>query len=128
MSEAFIQNAMSNGVQFDVFGESCYVAFQGQPSGWQTTFTGLAAKFPKLKFAMAEYNADPNDQTDNELRQANDIVFNLPNHQGVGTFFWEPTRKPNAQNPGIFTVSGAVYTAIPACIGQYDQMKTAYGL
>jgi arabinogalactan endo-1,4-beta-galactosidase len=127
-SVAFINNAVANGVTFDIFGESCYVAFQGAPSGWQTTFSGLASKFPNLKFVMAEYNADPNGQTDNELRQANDIVFNLPNHQGQGTFFWEPTRQPNAQNPGIFTVSGNVYTAIPACINQYDQMKTAYGL
>jgi arabinogalactan endo-1,4-beta-galactosidase len=127
-SVAFINNAIANGVTFDIFGESCYVAFQGAPSGWQTTFNSLASKFPNLKFVMAEYNADPNGQTDNELRQANDIVFNLPNHQGMGTFFWEPTRRPNAQNPGIFTSSGNVYTAIPACIDQYDQMKTAYGL
>jgi arabinogalactan endo-1,4-beta-galactosidase len=127
-SVAFIDNAIANGVQFDVFGESCYVAYQGAPSAWQTTFTGLASKFPTLKFAMAEYNSDPADRTDNELRQANDIVFNLPNHQGIGTFFWEPTHQPDAQNPAMFTVSGRTYTVIPACIDQYDQMKAAYGL
>jgi arabinogalactan endo-1,4-beta-galactosidase len=127
-SVAFITNAIANGVAFDVFGESCYVAFQGPPSGWQTTFNGLAAKFPNLKFAMAEYNADPANQTNMELRQANDIVFNLPNHQGLGTFFWEPTRHVNSMNVGIFTVNRNVYTPIPACIGQYDQMKSAYGL
>ena len=127
-SESFIDSAIANGVAFDVFGESCYIAFQGPPSGWQTTFQGLVAKYPSLKFAMAEYNADPANQTDNELRQANDIVFQLPNHQGFGTFFWEPTHQPNAQNPGMFTVSSNTYTAIPACIDQYDQMKTAYGL
>jgi arabinogalactan endo-1,4-beta-galactosidase len=104
------------------------VAYQGGPSTWQTTFSGLASKFPTLKFAMAEYNSDPANRTDNELRQANDVVFNLPNHQGIGTFFWEPTRQPNAQNPGMFTESGNTYTAVPACIDQYDQMKAAYGL
>ena len=127
-SVTYINNAMANGVTFDVFGESCYIAFQGQPSGWQTTFKGLAAKFPNLKFVMAEYNSDPANQTDTELRQANDIVFNLPNHQGLGTFFWEPTHHVNDNNPGIFTVTGNVYTPISACIDQYDQMKAAYGL
>jgi arabinogalactan endo-1,4-beta-galactosidase len=127
-STAFINNAIANGVPFDVFGESCYVAYQGAPSVWQTTFTGLASKFPTLKFAMAEYNSDPANRTDSELRQENDIVFNLPNHQGVGTFCWEPTHQPDMQNPGMFTVSGNTYTAVPACIDQYDQMKAAYGL
>jgi arabinogalactan endo-1,4-beta-galactosidase len=124
-STTWISNAMSNGVKFDVFGESCYVAYQGQPSGWQNTFTQLAAKFPSLKFVMAEYNADTSDNT--ELREANDIIFNLPNHQGLGTFFWEPTES-GAWGPGLFTTSGNNVTTIPASIDQYDQMKTAYGL
>lgn len=124
-STTWITNAMSNGVKFDVFGESCYVAYQGQPSGWQNTFTQLAAKFPTLKFVMAEYNADTSNST--ELRQANDIIFNLPNHQGLGTFFWEPTES-GAWGPGLFTTSGNKVSTIPASIDQYDQMKTAYGL
>ncbi|HSY23212.1 MAG TPA: glycosyl hydrolase 53 family protein [Polyangiaceae bacterium] len=124
-STTWITNAMNNGVKFDVFGESCYVAYQGQPSGWQNTFTQLAAKFPTLKFVMAEYNADTSDNT--ELREANDIIFQLPNHQGLGTFFWEPTES-GAWGPGLFTTSGNKVTTIPASIDQYDQMKTAYGL
>jgi arabinogalactan endo-1,4-beta-galactosidase len=124
----FINNALANGVAFDVLGESCYVAFQGPPSGWQTTFDGLVSKFPNLKFVMAEYNVDPANQTDTELRQANDIVFNLPNHQGLGTFFWEPTRNINSKNLGMFTVNRSVYSPITASVNQYDQMKIAYGL
>jgi arabinogalactan endo-1,4-beta-galactosidase len=132
-SEYFINSALANGVAFDVFGESCYVAFQGGPSACGTVLSSLASKYPNLKFALAEYNTDPADTTcantaNEELRQANDIVFNLPNHQGVGAFFWEPTHNVNAQNPGMFTLSGNVYSPIPACIDQYDQMKTAYGL
>ena len=130
-SVAFINNAMraTPPVVFDVFGESCYVAFQGGPGTCGPVLTSLANMFPNLKFAVAEYNSDlaPN-QTDTEIRQANDIAFNLPNHQGVGAFFWEPTRTPNAQNPGMFTVNGRVYTATPGCLSQFDQMKTAYGL
>jgi arabinogalactan endo-1,4-beta-galactosidase len=124
----FVDNAVANGVVFDVLGESCYVTYQGPPDSWQDTFGGLVAKYPSLQFVMAEYNADPADQTDDELTQANDIVFNLPNHQGVGAFFWEPTEYINQANQGMFTVNGSVYSPIPACISQYDQLKSDYGL
>jgi arabinogalactan endo-1,4-beta-galactosidase len=131
-SISFIQNAMKNNVPFDVFGESCYITYQGQPSGWQTTFSGLVAQFPNLKFVIAEYNADPTNQTGTELRLANDIIHGLKNQQGVqaglGTFFWEPTRNINSANQGMFTVNGNVYSPIPASINQYDQMTVDYGL
>ena len=88
----------------------------------------LATMFPTLKFAIAEYNSDlaPN-QTDTEIRQANDIAFNL-GKQGAGAFFWEPTRVPNAQNPGMFTTAGNVYTVTQGCITQFDEMMIDYGL
>jgi arabinogalactan endo-1,4-beta-galactosidase len=124
----FIDNAVANGVEFDVFGESCYVSYQGPPSSWQNTFNGLVSRYPNLKFVMAEYNADPADPTGPELRQANDIVFKLPNHQGLGTFFWEPTRYINPANPGMFMVNGSVYSPVPASIARYDQMAVDYGL
>jgi arabinogalactan endo-1,4-beta-galactosidase len=124
-SASFIKNAMSNGVPFDVLGQSCYVTYQGPPSGWQTTFTTLAASFPTLKFMMAEYNADLGDST--EIRRANDIVFSLPNHQGLGAFIWEPTES-GGWGPGIFTRNGNAYTANPAAFQQYDAMRAAYGL
>jgi arabinogalactan endo-1,4-beta-galactosidase len=55
-------------------------------------------------------------------------MFNLPNHQGLGAFFWEPTHHVNLANQGMFTQSGSVYSTIPASIDQYDSMKSAYGL
>ena len=121
----FIKNAMMNGVQFDVFGESCYVAYQGQPSGWQSTFQALAAQYPNLQFVIAEYNTDSSNA--NELRTANDLVFNLANHQGAGTFIWEPTHS-GAWGSGLFTLAGNNYTAITSSMNMYDAMKTAYGL
>ena len=42
-SRNFIINATTQGVAFDVFGESCYTAYQGQPSAWMDTFTMLAS-------------------------------------------------------------------------------------
>jgi arabinogalactan endo-1,4-beta-galactosidase len=124
-SANWITNALNSGVKFDVLGESCYTAYHGPPSGWQNTFDTLASKFPNLKFVMAQYNADTTDTT--EIRRANDIIFNLPNHRGLGTFFWEPTES-GAWGPGLFATTGNRYGTVPASIDQFDRMKTAYGL
>jgi arabinogalactan endo-1,4-beta-galactosidase len=127
-SLAFVKNAMDNGVTIDVFGESCYVAYQGQPTVWQSTFSQLATAYPNLKFVIAEYNTDTSNTSNTaELRNANDVMFNMANHQGLGTFIWEPTHT-GAWGAGLFTLSGQKYTATKATIGLYDQMKTAYGL
>jgi hypothetical protein len=71
-------------------------------------------------------------------------VHDLPNHQGLGTFIWEPTENGNRQ--GLFTTiprrrrqaatapasittpttqPGAV---IPAKMGVYDKIVKDYGL
>ena len=108
-SRSFIQNATSKGVPFDVFGESCYTNTQGQPSDWQATFTALASSFPNLKFMIAEYSGSQ--------RAANDVMFNLPNQQGIGTFNWQPTN--------LWTRSGSNYTA-SSTMSIYDQMTIDY--
>lgn len=117
-SRDFIRNAMMQGVSFEVFGESCYTAYQGQPSEWMSTFTQLATMFPTLSFVIAEYGP--------EQRAANDVMFNLPNRRGLGTYNWEPTRA-GAWNTGhvLFSRSGNNYTAT-ADLSLYDAMKTAY--
>ena len=93
-------NATTQGVAFDVFGESCYTAYQGQPSAWMNTFTMLATQFPNMKFIIAEYGP--------EQRAANDIMWNLPDSRGLGTFNWEPTTQ-GAWNTGhdLFRRSGS---------------------
>jgi arabinogalactan endo-1,4-beta-galactosidase len=131
----WVDNAISHGVKFDVLGESCYIEFQGQPNGWKTNFDDLAKRYPQLHFVCAEI-AD-------EVRPANDIMHGLPNHQGLGTFIWEPTQNGNRQ--GLFTSAprrrrqaatapavqppttrpGAV---IPAKMNVYDQIVKDYGL
>ena len=117
-SHDFIVNAQAQNVDFDVFGESCYTAYQGQPSAWASTFSELAAAFPKLDFVIAEYGP--------EQRAANDLLFNLPNQQGLGSFVWEPTRT-GAWNSGheLFDSNGVVSTSTPDLL-LYDQMKSAY--
>jgi arabinogalactan endo-1,4-beta-galactosidase len=108
-SRNYIQNATTAGVAFDVFGESCYVGTQGQPPAMQTTITTLATAFPNVKFMAAEYST--------MQRAVNDIFFNLPNQQGIGTFTWQPStiwvRSGSTYNPG---------TDMPV----FDQMKIDY--
>ena len=123
----WIKNARANGVQFDVLAQSCYVAYQGQPSTWKSTLEALATDFPELELAIAEYNneavSSPAGAT--SMRAANDIVFGLAARRGLGTFFWEPTHSGGWGN-GLFSVRGNVRTAIPDAMSVYDSMKGAY--
>ena len=124
-SITWITNAMNQGVAFDVFGESCYQAYQGDPNsvantktGWTNTLGGLATKFPNLKIVAAEYGPME--------REINDVVFGIANQRGAGTFNWEPSEQ-GAWNTGhaLFSVQGRAYTAT-ADLALYDAMKTAY--
>jgi arabinogalactan endo-1,4-beta-galactosidase len=124
-STSFITNAQQQGVVFDVFGESCYQAYQGDPASaantktdWANTFGGLATKFPTLQFVAAEYGP--------LQREINDVVFNLPGNRGLGTFNWEPTQNGD-WNTGhtLFDTMGNAHTAGPD-LGLYDTMKTVY--
>jgi arabinogalactan endo-1,4-beta-galactosidase len=117
-SRSFIQNALTEGVPFDAFGESCYTVTQGQPPDWQATFSSLAGAFPTLKFFIAEYGA--------AQRAANDVVFNLANDRGIGSFNWEPTSQ-GSWNTGhdLIRRSGTSYSAQPD-LALYDQMKFDY--
>ena len=117
-SKSYITSAQNQGVHLDAFGESCYTSYQGPPSGWKTTFSGLATAFPSLKLYVAEYGPDQ--------RTANDAVFDLANDQGIGSFNWEPTTQGD-WNTGhdLLRRSGSTYTAEPD-LALYDQMKTDY--
>jgi len=115
----WVSNAISHGVQFDVLGLSCYTAFEGPPSGWQTTFQTMATEFSTLSFAIAEYNP--------ERTQANQIIHGLPNGRGVGTFLWEPTQA-GAWGTSLFTYSGGVFRAQTTAFAEYDTIRSVLGL
>jgi arabinogalactan endo-1,4-beta-galactosidase len=114
-TRAWVDAALAQGVQFDVLGLSCYQRWQGPPAGWKTNFEDLAVRYPKLKFVMAEVDA--------QAVQANDIMRGLPAGRGLGTFIWEPTA--NNANQALFDTRGAV---LPAKMQQYDEVVTKYGL
>ena len=133
-SKSWIDNAIKQGANMDAFGESCYQQYQGDKnsqsttqSGWQTTFSQLATNYPKIRFFAAEYGPME--------RQINDVVFGLPNNQGMGTFDWEPTSQGSWNDPqpsdatqtthALWQRSGSNYTALPD-LALYPPMKTAY--
>ena len=131
----WIDNAINQGATMDAFGESCYQQYQGDvnsqtntQNGWQTTFSQLATSYPNIRFFAAEYGPME--------RQINDVVFGLPNNQGLGTFDWEPTSQGswNAAQPSdpsgtathaLWQRSGNTYTALPD-LAFYPPMKTVY--
>ncbi len=124
-SKSYIDNATKQGVVFEVFAESCYQKYQGDPNstantkkGWTSTLGGLAAAYPNLKILAAEYGP--------MQREINDVVFGLPNKQGLGTFNWEP-EKGGDWNTGhiLFYWDKDTFTAQPD-LALYDEMKTAY--
>ncbi len=115
----WVDSALMRNVSFDVLGLSCYVAYQGQPSVWKNTFEGLATSYPKLKFAIAEYNP--------ERTQANRIMKGLPDGRGLGTFIWEPTRSGD-WGESLFTWQGNTATANSADFAEYDKLRSELGL
>jgi arabinogalactan endo-1,4-beta-galactosidase len=116
---SWVRNAEQRGVQFDVLGLSAYEAFQGPSSAWRATLGQLATTFPELSFAIAEYNP--------QRRLLNDIMRELPDGRGLGTFFWEPTQA-GEWGAAMFTWQGNRASANAADFAEYDQMKVDFGL
>jgi arabinogalactan endo-1,4-beta-galactosidase len=115
----WVDNAESRGVSFDVLGLSCYTAFQGPPSVWEDTFTDLAASYPNLEFAIAEYNPD--------RTAANTIMKGLPGGRGLGTFFWEPTLG-GEWGDAMFTWQNSTQRANPDDFAEFDALRADLGL
>ena len=121
----WVSNAINQGVPFDVLAESAYQVYQGDPNSdqntrnsWANTFANLAARFPDLKLLAVEYAS--------LARDINDIVFGLPDQQGLGAFNWEPTREGTwNMRRALFSAAGNQYTAT-ADLSAYDAMRAAY--
>ncbi|KYG10888.1 hypothetical protein BE21_01160 [Sorangium cellulosum] len=115
----WVNSAKTRGVAFDVLGLSCYTAFQGEPEVWQSTFNELAETFPELSFAIAEYNP--------ERTKANQIMRDLPDGRGLGTFFWEPTQS-GSWGSSLFTSQGGATRASSDAFAEFDAIKASFGL
>ena len=122
-NRSWVNNALAQGVVFDVLGESSYALYQCLTHStdglcpslvWTPTYTQLATTYPNLKFVAAEYGPLE--------RELNDVLFGLPNGKGLGTFYWEPTHS-GADNAGHVLFTNRV--AQPDLL-LYDAMKAAY--
>jgi arabinogalactan endo-1,4-beta-galactosidase len=111
----WVDNALSQGVSFDILGQSCYTRYQGKPAAWKANFDDLVTRYPKLSFLIAEVGY--------ETTESNEIMHNLPDHRGLGTFIWEPTQNMNQQQ--LFSPNGAV---IPEKMALYDKVVKDYGM
>ena len=107
------------GRQLDILGLSCYVNWHGPPSFWHNTFQTLASRFTDLDFVIAEYGP--------EARRASEIVRDIPDRRGLGTFVWEPTQS-GVWGPSMFSNSGDTYQAQSEAFDIYDGIRADFGL
>jgi len=99
----WLTNLINRGVsadRIDVFGLSYYLRWHGTPDSLRRVadrFVSTTA-FGNMKFSVVEYIANPPTTTGPDAdprthhRRVNDIIYNMPNNRGFGTFIWEPFR------------------------------------
>lgn len=116
---AWVKDVRSRGVHPDILGLSCYPAFQGQPTVWKDTFEQLTKNLEDLSFVIAEYNP--------ERTEANQIMADLPDGRGLGTFFWEPTQS-GTWGASLFDRNGDALEANAAAFAEFDALRDSLGL
>jgi arabinogalactan endo-1,4-beta-galactosidase/ribosomal protein L7/L12 len=94
-SRSFLDRALTQGVEFDIIGQSYYPKWHGTLDDLRANVTDLAGRY-KQDIIVVEYSI-PN------VRQINDIVHGLPGGKGIGTFIWEPTKW---EGPALFDAKG----------------------
>jgi len=78
----FFDKILKNGVDFDIIGQSYYPEYHGSLDDLKFNLYDLITRYHK-PIVLVEYQV---------LRQeVNEIVLNLPNKMGMGTFIWEAT-------------------------------------
>jgi len=105
------------GVDVDIFGLSCYEAWQDGYVGCRKAFTALIAdkRFDGIDFIVAEYNP--------QRTEMNLMVRDLAGGRGLGTFFWEPT-SGGEWGPSMFTGN----QANTADLREFDDLLPKLGL
>jgi len=116
---AWIQSARDERVDFDILGVSCYTQWHGTPFYWNLHLQMLAERFADIEFIIAEYGP--------EARRANEIIRDLPDERGLGTFVWEPTQS-GTWGPSLFSQSGNEYTALTEAFAVYDGIREDFGM
>jgi|LSQX01.3.fsa_nt_gb arabinogalactan endo-1,4-beta-galactosidase len=81
-SVAFFDKIISRDVKFDVIGQSYYPQYHGTLDDLEYNINDLVDRYHKPIFVV-EYHEN--------RKEVNDIVHNIPNGMGLGTFIWEAT-------------------------------------
>ena len=77
----FIDQMLARKVQFDVIGLSYYPKWHGTLDELRDNLNDLLKRYHK-DLVVVEYSSGK--------KEVNDIVFDLPDGKGKGTFIWEP--------------------------------------
>ncbi|MBN1306352.1 MAG: glycosyl hydrolase 53 family protein [Chitinispirillaceae bacterium] len=94
---SWLKNLVNAGVKrIDVLGISYYREWHGTPDDLKRNAEEITRNH-NVKISVAEY-------ADNH-RRVNEIVYNLPDEEGLGTFFWEPQQWGEALFNGTSTNS-----------------------
>ncbi len=110
-SRAFLDRLFAQSVDFDILGQSYYPRWHGTLEELKSNLTDLAGRY-KQDIMVVEYTV-PN------VRKMNDIVRELPDGKGLGTFIWEPTKW---RGGALFDPQGRTKAAIDA----YPEMAKEY--
>ncbi len=78
----FMDRIIKNGVKFDVLGQSYYPEYHGTLDDLKNNLTDMIARYDK-PIVVVEYQV--------YRKEVNEIVLNLPDKKGFGTFIWEAT-------------------------------------
>jgi arabinogalactan endo-1,4-beta-galactosidase len=81
-STAFLDKIISRDVKFDIIGQSYYPRWHGTLEDLKNNLTDLATRYGK-PLIVVEYQ--------DSAKEVNEIVRNLPDGLGWGTFIWEAT-------------------------------------
>ncbi|MDR2732173.1 MAG: glycosyl hydrolase 53 family protein [Fibromonadaceae bacterium] len=116
-----LKNAGVNRV--DVFGLSYYSKWHGQPDSLKKVTAAVARTHPEVKIAVAEYSGFH--------RKVNDIIYDLPDNKGFGTFVWEPADwNDNGEGKVLFDWVSGTNSGRHSneTLELYPQMAIDYGL
>jgi arabinogalactan endo-1,4-beta-galactosidase len=80
-SRWWLDNMLARGLSFDMIGLSYYPQWHGSVDDLKNNMTDLATRYPQ-ELCLVEYSECK--------REVNEVVFNLPDHKGIGTCIWEP--------------------------------------
>jgi len=100
----FFDNLISQGIEFDVIGQSYYPWWHGSLLDLRENMIYMANKYKKpIMLVEVAYCYAPTEYIDKQapfpespegqkeyLKELNQIVLNTPNNLGVGIFWWEP--------------------------------------